>query len=77
VGNVGWYSVRCVFRLGDQPDCEERITLWRAASFNEAIELAEAEGQKYAASSGFEYLGCRKPSISKRTTFRVARRRFL
>jgi hypothetical protein len=54
---MGWYSVRCVFRLGDQPDYEERITLWRAASFNEAIALAEAEGQEYAASTGFQYLG--------------------
>ncbi len=52
-----WFSVRCVFRLGDQPDFEERITLWRSGSFEEAIELAEAEGHEYAATSGFEYLG--------------------
>jgi hypothetical protein len=54
---MGWYSVRCIFRLGDQPDYEERITLWRAASFNQAILLAEAEGKEYAASCGFQYLG--------------------
>jgi hypothetical protein len=49
-----WYAVRCLFRFGYGPEeteagYEERITLWRAASFDEAIARAEAEAQSYAA----------------------------
>jgi hypothetical protein len=49
-----WYAVRCVFRTGWPPRFagkayEERITLWQAASFEEAIERAEAEARNYAA----------------------------
>jgi hypothetical protein len=48
-----WYGVRCVFQHGpDGPDgtsYEERVTLWRAGSFDEAIGLAEAEAAEYAA----------------------------
>lgn len=48
-----WYAVRSVVRL-DAPDrpgsaYEERITLWRATSFDEATEKAEAEARSYAA----------------------------
>lgn len=46
-----WYAVRCVFRFGQPEDAsvyEERITLWRAASFDEALAKAEAEAQSYA-----------------------------
>src|SRR5689334_22980938 len=51
-----WYSVRCLFRLRDR-GYEERITLWRAMTFDEAIERAEAEAQEYAAALSAEYLG--------------------
>ena len=44
----GWYGVRCVFRWDHGGCYEERITLWRAGSFDEAIELAEAEANAYA-----------------------------
>lgn len=49
----GWYAVRCVFF--DEPKdrrsafYEERITLWRARSADDAIERAEAEALEYAA----------------------------
>jgi hypothetical protein len=48
-----WYAVRCVFRSGWPPEFagqsyEERITLWRASSFDEAIERAEIEAEDYA-----------------------------
>lgn len=65
----GWYSVRCVFRAqtGEPwgpPDLasgdsayEERITLWRAHSADEAIERAEEEARRYASQVEVEYLG--------------------
>ena len=48
-----WYAVRCIFRCGWPPKLagrayEERITLWRADSFDHAIERAEAEAREYA-----------------------------
>ena len=58
-----WYSVRCIFRHQKRHDMvksnlyEERITLWRAHSFDEAIELAEKEAFKYAEDCECEYLG--------------------
>jgi hypothetical protein len=36
---------------------EERVTLWRADTFDDAIELAEAEATDYAAALGAEYCG--------------------
>ncbi len=51
-----WYGVRCIFKLGDQPLYEERITVWRAQSFEEAVELAEADAEQYAATHGLDYL---------------------
>lgn len=42
---VTWYSVRCILQVDDV--YEERITLWSAASFDEAIEFAEAEADEY------------------------------
>jgi hypothetical protein len=51
---AGWYAVRCIFRSGWPPPesagraYEERITLWRATSFNDAIERAEVEAHEYA-----------------------------
>src|SRR4051794_36162459 len=49
-----WYAVRCIIRIGWPPKFanrayEERITLWRAHSFDHAIERAEAEAREYAA----------------------------
>ena len=51
--NTSWYGVRCLFQHG--PDdrgptsYEERVTIWQARSFDEAIELAEAEAAQHAA----------------------------
>ncbi len=56
------YSVRCLFRWQPRPDqhakylYEERITLWRAESIDQAIELAEQEARAYA-NCGDEFLG--------------------
>jgi hypothetical protein len=36
---------------------EERITLWRAASFDDALERAEAEAEGYASGLRAEYVG--------------------
>jgi pentatricopeptide repeat protein len=54
----GWFSVRCVFQVNDESPFtyEERITLWRADSFEEAIALAEAEASEYARDTGLRYL---------------------
>ena len=51
---VGWYAVRCVFSVGWPPEAagstyEERITLWQAATADEAVSRAEAEARAYAA----------------------------
>ena len=56
------YSVRCIFEWPPRDRMvlahlyEERITLWKAAGIDEAIELAEAEAEKYASENGFQYL---------------------
>lgn len=59
--DVGWFSVRCVYRVGSDPGIqlyEERLTLWRAEDFDQAIELAEAEALRYAAEQpDTRYLG--------------------
>lgn len=66
---AGWFAVRCVFRKGWPPPAdyayagngyEERITLWRAANMDEAIEKAEREALSYAGAiddAPDEYLG--------------------
>jgi hypothetical protein len=51
---TSWYSVRCLFQWRGPGKkkrrvYEERITLWRAASFEEAIAKAEAEAIEYLA----------------------------
>jgi hypothetical protein len=43
-----WYTVRCVFHWTLQHCYEERITVWRAASIEDAIAKAEREGERYA-----------------------------
>lgn len=61
--NEPWYSVRCLFRHKLRPDMaknnlyEERITLWKSASFEKAIELAEREAEEYADNNECQYLG--------------------
>lgn len=62
--NTSWYGVRCVFRLGAEDPAgtsyEERVTIWQAASFEQAIAEAEADAGAYAgdpAETGNEYLG--------------------
>lgn len=54
-----WFSVRCLFHCVNlAPDLyEERVTLWRADNFEEAIALAEAEAAEYAEMVDFRYLG--------------------
>jgi hypothetical protein len=54
-----WFSVRCVFQSNDEPPFvyEERITLWRASSADEAITLAEAEAVEYAGDVDSRYVG--------------------
>lgn len=55
---LGWYGVRCVFRWTGHEGrpYEERITLWRAASAAQAIELAGREARDYARDNGLEHL---------------------
>ena len=52
--DVSWYSVRCIFTVDWPPEAigetyEERITIWRARSAEEAIARAQAEALEYAA----------------------------
>ena len=53
-----WYAVRSLFRSpGDAETAyEERITLWQAASSDEARSRAEAEAEEYAEFAGVAYL---------------------
>jgi len=57
-----WYSVRCIFKHQQRNDMtkrnlyEERITIWKARSFEEAVEKAEIEAKEYADPDS-EYLG--------------------
>lgn len=57
-----WYSVKCVFVFeGTDSEClyryEERITVWKAFSFDDAIEIAENEARKYESLTGAKYAG--------------------
>ncbi len=51
-----WFAVKCLFshpsRASDAEKVlyEERITLWRVSSWDEAFRLAEGEAQEYASS---------------------------
>ena len=53
-----WYAVRSLFRLAGEPESayEERITLWRAGSPDEAFGRSEGEAQEYAEFIGATYL---------------------
>ena len=59
-----WYAARCIFRydaLSDEepgPVFEERITLHRAESFEEASEKAERAARKYDAEGSSEFVDC-------------------
>ena len=58
-----WFGVRWVFRMlvdGEPTNTyEERVTVWRADSFEQAIELAEREAATHADTEAgiSEYLG--------------------
>src|SRR4051794_41894857 len=59
-----WFSVRCIFRSplpADLPSgpwvYEERITMWRAPTFDDAIRMAEGEAQEYVRDMEDEYVG--------------------
>lgn len=57
-----WYGAKCVFQIPCDAEAaghrvyEERVTLWRASSFEEAIAKAEVEAEEYAGAEG-RYLG--------------------
>ncbi|MBD8079813.1 hypothetical protein [Cellulosimicrobium arenosum] len=56
-----WFGVRCIFRHrgaenGTDRVYEERLTLWCAERFADAIELAEADAREYAERVGAKYL---------------------
>lgn len=57
-----WYSARCLFRHQSVgvgiPPYEERLVLFRAKDFDDALGQAESEAREYAASlRGVEFLG--------------------
>ncbi|WP_131737431.1 hypothetical protein [Actinomadura roseirufa] len=54
----GWYGVRCVFRWLNEDErlYEEKVTVWRASSFQEAIAKAESEAREYAKATHGQYL---------------------
>src|SRR5690349_24971990 len=52
-----WFGTRCVFHHRDPDIFEERITVWRAADVDAAIELAEGEAQAYAAVNEIAFNG--------------------
>jgi hypothetical protein len=53
-----WYAVRSLFRLTGEGESayEERITLWKAATLDEALETAAAEAAEYAEFAGTTYV---------------------
>jgi hypothetical protein len=51
-----WFSVRCLYELWGST-YEERICLWQADSFADAITQAEQEALGYAAELDATYLG--------------------
>ena len=53
-----WYAVRSLFHLPGNPEgtYEERITLWQASSFEEALARADGEAVEYADFIGATYL---------------------
>jgi len=51
---MDWFAVRHVVQ--NEGAFEERVTLWRASSEDEAIARAETEAAEYAASFGWKAL---------------------
>ena len=57
-----WLSVRCLFshpsrvKDGDGNLYEERITLWKSGSWEEAFRLAKEEALVYAEESGAKFI---------------------
>lgn len=55
--------MRCLFRHADRDGMtkqnlyEERITIWRAPSFDKAVEMAEHDAEQYAEDVNAQYLG--------------------
>jgi hypothetical protein len=57
VDRPGWYGVRCIIRWQTvEPSYEESITVWHAASFEDAIAKAEPAAREYAELCDGEYL---------------------
>lgn len=58
-----WFGVKTLYQLEEKSvtpglHCyEERITIWKAESFEEAIEMASLEAQEYAENHHGMYLG--------------------
>jgi hypothetical protein len=58
-----WYAARCLFEHGDfsrrdrVPCYEERVVIFRARSFREAIRKAEKEAKEYCRGLATRYLG--------------------
>lgn len=52
-----WFGVRSIIHLEFDDLYEERVTLWEAASFDDAIALAEEEALHYATGVDGEHLG--------------------
>jgi hypothetical protein len=61
VGKERWFGCRSIVQWPglptEQESYEERITIWCATSFTEAIAMAEAESVEYAAANELEDLG--------------------
>ena len=55
-GEMAWYGVRTVYR-DEENTFEERITVWRARTFEDAVALAEKEAEEYCAVLSLNYLG--------------------
>jgi len=56
--NLAWYGVRCFFEWRGpgkkrRRAYEERITLWQASGFDEAISKAAAEARAYVNEDGY------------------------
>lgn len=59
-----WFAVRCVFELSQDDRAEaqmttyeERVTLWQAHTFDDAIAQAEQEAESYAPGVDSRFLG--------------------
>lgn len=46
-----WYGVRTVYRWPRQGAYEERVTIWRAQTADDAIAMADEEGDRYIAAN--------------------------